>query len=385
MFYYFTFGIFFQFIRGYIRQELIIMSKKITRNHEKLDAGQKVIKRGMIEPGGIVMIDKDGKLLQTEEVLRKVHEQVIYRAQDAGEEPSHKYFQDKLDRLLIEEKQIPLADASAEVSGAKKAKSDLNRALNASYWDAESVTDVLFPAAYLGKEALGAMGNDIDPLPKLTGVDGDVFDAHITTFFCQLFAQVSNPPIDSIRERQSFNLRVNLGANVRRDGAKNISFSSPIFTPQDLAKTKSQDEVTIHEIDTTFDIEPGKGNSTEERQAILQEAIKRVLAEVDKAAREDGILVLTDKKITDNRNKAAIPDIIIAAAVKRYLTQKGLDDKVSIVTDSCQIVGPHRNAALLAVGANATYPRSAYDKIAALHKDDTRFQDEDVDRYLSNY
>jgi glutamate synthase (NADPH/NADH) large chain len=306
-----------------------------------------VKKKGQIEPGGILMVDKNGKVYHTQEVLERIEQQVRER----GIDPAKAL---KKHLVTLDQLQVSMPRPTHTAKWAKK----LHQRLYASFWDYEAVEDVLMPLAR-GEEKVGAMGDDTSVLPD------ENIPLHISVFFHQLFAQVTLPPIDSIKERESFDLTTTLGSNIGTKKGKEIRLDSPILAEDALHKIEHNNRgIKPYVIDTTFALPPkDQVLSTEELAQIMQKRIKKILKEAEEVALQGGVIILSDRNIS--AGSAAIPDMIAVAAVRKHLEAKRLIKNVSIVADSYQITGPHQAAALLAMGAKAVYARGAYEKIQA--------------------
>lgn len=319
---------------------------------DELTEGQ-VEERGNLEPGGIVLITPEGHVLKTAEVLAQIQQQ--YAAKDIN---FTQMLQEKVQNLSA----LPAQAVTQEIE-----PDALQRKLFSAFWDAESVEDVVLHMARHGEERVGAMGDDTNLLPALAGgvLSKVGVPMHISYLFHQLFAQVSAPPLDSIKERDRFTLVTTLGTLA--SGGTLLRITSPILGAEDLGKIEAQQHMRIHVLDTSASI-----TENVQPDAWLRQALKTLLENAEKAAEEGGVLIISDRNLSAKR--ALIPDMIAVAAVRKHLEQKGLMHKVSIVADSYQITGPHQAAALLAVGANAVYPRGAYEKIQTAGESSEKYQ-----------
>ena len=303
--------------------------------------GWRIICKGMLEAGALLMLTPDGKLLETKQILEQISN--AYQ----NEHTHGKYFQTISKQTFV---------TLAPISGiTPKPSPDLNRRLFTSGWDYETVEHVVRYMAVNGTERVAAMGDDTHPLYT------QGLPPHISYFFHQLFAQVSAPPLDSIKEYERFNLASTLGARLNAiKEAKQISIASPILSFEIFRAIEQTMRVRTHILDMTFSIP-----ATAECMRI---ALKKLLMAAEKAAIIGGILILSDKNVSDKR--ATIPDMIAVAAVRKHLENKNLIRSVSILADSYQVSGPHQTAALLAVGANAIYARGVHEKLHALYPND---------------
>ncbi|MFJ1268628.1 glutamate synthase-related protein [Legionella lytica] len=315
-----------------------------------------LLKKGHLEPGGMLLLTAEGKLLQTQEILEYIAARYHQNHPD--------YFQQQVQKIVF-----PLPESKQTVAIEHYLKtptgSDLERILYAAGWDYEAEDQVVRVMAETGAERTAAMGDDTNILYTQT------LPPHISYFFHQLFAQVSAPPLDSIKERARFSLNTFLGG--RGDATMSpqfIELSSPILTVDELTHIEQHPQINSQVIDTSFAVYFGQTSfSMEQANELLKTAILTVLQQVEEAVYERNItnLILSDRHASSLR--AAIPDLIAVAVVRKFLEKKHLDFKVSITIDSYQITGPHQASTLLALGAKAVYPRGAYAKIHALFPD----------------
>jgi glutamate synthase (NADPH) large chain len=292
----------------------------------------KIIQKGHLEGGSMVVITPEGKMLNTSEVLDLISAQYHEKFENKN------YFQDQLKNIL----NPPL---TPQVNEPAFNTEELNRTLYEAGWDQESAEAVRYMAMN-GSEKVGAMGDDTNPL-HVEGTPG-----HISYFFHQLFAQVTAPPQDSVHEPENFSLKTTLGPMVGAfPQVKQIPLDSPILADGYMSALIAQKEVPVTVLNTAFDLSTTS----------LAEAIQQLLLKAEAAAKSGGVLVLSDSSIESHQT--LIPDVIAVAAVRRYLEHKNLSRQVSIVADSYQISGPHHAAVLFSLGAQAVYPRGAYEKI----------------------
>ena len=202
-----------------------------------------------------------------------------------------------------------------------------------------------------GKEASGSMGDDT-PIAVLSS-----HFRPVSHYFRQNFSQVTNPPIDSLRENKVMSLKTrfgNLGNILDFDNLtqENIYvLDSPILTNSQFKKFKNIFSKKIRLIDCTFDI-----NSS------LKERIEEIRKECEIAVREGGsTLILSDKKISSSR--ASIPTILVVGAVHSFLVKKGLRGYCSINVEASDVLDTHSFAILIGVGATTINPYLAIDSI----------------------
>ena len=292
---------------------------------------EKIVSKGKLGPGQIIAIDlKEGRLFKDEEIKD-------YIAKDYK----------KYNKQIIDlDKKISANDEKAEFSG-----DELKKRQYLSGLSVEDLELILHPMAEEGKEASGSMGDDT-PIAVLSS-----HFRPVSHYFRQNFSQVTNPPIDSLRENKVMSLKTrfgNLGNILDFDNLtqENIYvLDSPILTNSQFKKFKNIFSKKIRLIDCTFDI-----NSS------LKERIEEIRKECEIAVREGGsTLILSDKKISSSR--ASIPTILVVGAVHSFLVKKGLRGYCSINVEASDVLDTHSFAILIGVGATTINPYLAIDSI----------------------
>jgi glutamate synthase (NADPH) large chain len=221
----------------------------------------------------------------------------------------------------------------------------------------EDMELILAPMVDEGKEAIGSMGDDtplavISDKPRL-----------ISQFFRQNFSQVTNPPIDSLRERQVMSLKTRFGnlANILDSDTgrdKVLVLDTPALTSAEWLRLKGHFGAATAEIDCTFEMGSGADG--------LRAAIARVRSEAEQAIREGrSELFLTDEAVRAER--VAIPMILAAAAVHTHLVRKGLRSYASVNVRSAECLDTHYYAVLIGVGATTVNAYLAEAAIADRH------------------
>mmetsp|Transcript_29811 Transcript_29811/g.51462 ORF Transcript_29811/g.51462 Transcript_29811/m.51462 type:complete len:1589 (-) Transcript_29811:419-5185(-) len=231
------------------------------------------------------------------------------------------------------------------------------RRLNLFGYSTETLDMLLYPMSVGGKEALGSMGNDA-PLAVLSQQPRQVFD-----YFKQLFAQVTNPPIDPLREGTVMSVEMNLGprGNVRRpseEGARALTVPSPVLNQGEMDQILASDFRT-EVMPTLYDIADGPEGLAKALDALTRKAVEAVQNGCE-------IIVLSDKQeggIT--ADKTYIPPLLATGAVHHRLIDLGLRMRASIVVESAQIWGTHHFACLVGYGASAAHPYLALETTKA--------------------
>ena len=228
----------------------------------------------------------------------------------------------------------------------------LQRAFGYTY---ESIRNVMIPMALNGGEPTMAMGIDT-PIPPLSKKNPPLFD-----YFKQLFAQVTNPPIDAVRESVITDTTVYLGAsgNILEEDERNclvLQIKNPVLTNLDLLKIRSAkiDGLKTADISMLYT----KGETT------LKEAIENLYRQADKAHAEGAsILIISDRGV--DKSKLAIPSLLAVSALETYLIKTRMSTAMSIIIETAEPTEVHHFAALLGFGASAVNPYLALD---TLHK-----------------
>ena len=299
-----------------------------------------VVKMGRVKPGQIVAADlTTGEFLDTETIDNRL-------------KSAHPY------REWIKRHAIHL-EASSD-PGVLRQSWDKNELLTyqkqflLSFEERDQVIRVL---AESGQEAIGSMGDDT-PMAVLSQKVRSPFD-----YLRQQFAQVTNPPIDPIREAIVMSLNTCFGAerNVFREeeyNAKRIEVRSPVLSTKKFA-------VLTEQIDPDYKSRCFELNYDPSQES-LKQALARLQAEVIRAVSEDGvvILVLSDRNIA--KGKLPIHALFATGAVQHALVNAGLRCKANILVETATARDPHHFACLLGYGATAVYPYLAYQTIKEL-------------------
>ncbi|MEM6477361.1 MAG: glutamate synthase-related protein, partial [Pseudomonadota bacterium] len=212
----------------------------------------------------------------------------------------------------------------------------------------ESFRFLMDPMLAAGAEKVSAMGygNAINALSDNEG--------GVAKYFSQRFAQVTNPPLDSIREADGMTLRVAIGAKPHGGvtGSKQIIVGSPILRMADVLKMRSQDFARVGDFAMLF--EPNF-NDRSANETALENAIDKLCDDVHAFVVSGGtIIILSDRHVS--RNHAAIPMTLAVSAVNQRLIEEGLRLNASIIVESGQIASAHHIACALGFGAAAVYP-----------------------------
>ncbi|WP_299281650.1 glutamate synthase large subunit [uncultured Tateyamaria sp.] len=293
-----------------------------------------VIEKGALGPGQILAVDmQEGKLYHDTEI----------KDQLAASQP----FGDWVGKIKDLESELSGVTETALFEG-----DELRRRQIAAGYTIEELESILAPMAEDGKEALASMGDDT-PSAVLSKKYRP-----LSHFFRQNFSQVTNPPIDSLREFRVMSLKTRFGnlKNVLDESSSQteiITLDSPFVGNAHWADITTHFNADLVEIDCTF--EAGRG--------ALSAGLARIRAEAEDAVRSgSGHIVLTDQH--SNADKIAMPMILATSAVHGHLTRKGLRTFCSLNVRSAECIDPHYFAVLIGCGATVVNAYLAEDSLA---------------------
>ena len=304
---------------------------------------EKIVKKWRLQPGKMFLIDlQQGRIIDDEEVKRELAQAKPYRE---WIEQSRYFLGD-----------LPKQDAKLEL------KADVLDVQQAFGYSQEDLKFILTPMATNGEEATGSMGTD-SALPVLSAKSKPLY-----TYFKQLFAQVTNPPIDPIREEIVMSLVTFIGPKPNLLGIDEtnpplrLEASQPVLTPTELAQLQNIAALTDNQYrslvaDITYPAAQGKKGMGEAIEALCQAAEKSV---------KDGynVLILSDRNVAADR--IAIPALLATAAVHLHLVKAGLRTNTGLVVDTGSAREVHHFALLGGYGAEAVCPWLAFETIANL-------------------
>ena len=298
-----------------------------------------IVRKGRMGPGQMIAVDlQEGEIYDD----RAIKDQI------AGERPYGELIKDF---LTVDD----LGDTPSALPAWDKA--ELTRRQVAANLTLEDMELILSPMVEDAKEAIGSMGDDT-PLAVISDKPRT-----ISHFFRQNFSQVTNPPIDPLRERHVMSLKTRFSNlhNILEEGAQNshvLVLESPVVTSAEWARLKANFGAAVAEIDCTFPAEGG--------QEQLRAAIARIRQEAEQAVREGRTeIFLTDEHVSETR--IAIQGILAAAAVHTHLVRKGLRSYASINVRCAEAIDTHYYAVLIGVGATTVNAYLAEASIADRH------------------
>lgn len=305
---------------------------------------KKVIKKDRLKPGKVLLVDTvKGELIQDEEIKKKY----------ILEKPYKEWLDNKLTLL----KNININNYEQDFMGKEEIKT-FQKVFGYGY---EDLKTNIYEMAQNKSEPIAAMGIDT-PLAVLSLKEQPLFN-----YFKQLFAQVTNPPIDAIREEIVTSTNVYLGSkgNILEDspeGLRQIEILNPIISDKDLVKIKSLDGngYNIKTLDITFD--KTKKNSLE---ISLKYLCREALQLINEGA---NVIVLSDRFIDESN--VPIPSLLAVSTMNNYLIKKGVRSLADIIIETGEAREVHHFATLLGYGATAVNPYLAYQCIHELVEDE---------------
>ncbi|AEH38410.1 glutamate synthase large subunit [Halopiger xanaduensis] len=300
---------------------------------------ENIEERGRLQPGQLFLADpEEGRVIPDEEVF---------------EDLTDERYGEWVDQEQVHLDDIKTTDDSApqqEVAGLR----DYQAAFGYTH---DELDNLIEPMTQKGKDPVGSMGDDT-PLSVLADFNRPLF-----SYFKQLFAQVTNPPLDYIREELVTSMESRLGfqrnlLDESPEHARQLVLDSPILTGAELESIRdcSANDITAATIDITYEPE------SDELGADLEAAIERVREDVVDAI-EDGhdVIVLSDRTVDEDR--VAIPSLLATGGVHHHLVRNGLRNHVGLVVESADPRTVHHFATLVGYGAGAINPYLAYQTI----------------------
>lgn len=314
---------------------------------------EKIVQKGRLKPGQMLLVDFENKTLLLDEQLK---EKVM------NEYPYEQWVAE----TIIPIENIPALNIEKAEKVKKKQITRLQKAFGYTFEEWEKY---IKPLIMRGDDPVGSMGYD-GPLAVLSKKPQLLFN-----YFKQRFAQVTNPPIDAIRESYVTSMEVYLGGEgnllkPQKEDYQKVKLKTPILTKNDWVKISSLNlnDWKLTRLSSLF-----PANQPE----AMEQHLKQLLEKAEKAAL-DGYKLLIISDLGVDEENAAIPSLLAVSSVHHHLIRKGLRNKVSIIVESGEPREVHHFAALLGFGANAIYPYLVYASLQNLENS------EEID-YVSNF
>jgi len=314
---------------------------------------------GRLEPGKMFLVNmEEGRIINDEEIKEKIALRFPYKSW--------------LDKNLVHLKDIPYNDCPLFLNEAtvQKRKAVFGYTL-------EDINTIILPMGKTAKEPLGSMGSDT-PIAILSERPQLIYN-----YFKQLFAQVTNPPLDGIREELITDISLTLGSdhNIFESSelhCRKLKIKNPVISKEDLDKIKNYDaspDYKVVSISMLYDIEKGHNG--------LEDALESILNQAEQAIDEDAnIIILSDRNVS--KEKAPIPALLACSFVNSGLQRLGKRSKLSVIIESAEPREVHHFALLFGFGASAINPYLVNEIIAE------QIEEHDITEYtfeeaISNY
>ncbi len=293
-------------------------------------APEDVESHGRLEPGKMFLVDmNEGRIINDEEIKSKI----------VSERP----YQEWLDKTRLHLKDIPYTSATCPIETI-----DVKTRQRLFNYTIEDIQEVITPMAIVGKEALGAMGIDT-PLAVLSDRP-----QLISNYFKQLFAQVTNPPLDGIREEIVTDISLSLGKDrnifsITERQCRKLKIQNPVISNADLEKIRniSVESFKAETIEILYEKEKGLNG--------LEDALENIILQIEKALlRGTNIIILSDRGV--NKEFAPIPSLLACSYVHHQMNRLRKRSYFDIIIESAEPREPHHFATLFGYGASAINP-----------------------------
>ena len=327
----------------------------------------RIVKKWRLQPGRMFLIDlEQGRIIDDEELKHQL----------ANTKPYREWI-DAI-RVKIHEIEIDPRDADKLVTQARPGLSLLDRQQAAGFTQ-EDLKLLLAPMAERGEEATGSMGND-SPLAVLSDRNKPLYN-----YFKQLFAQVTNPPIDPIREELVMSLVTFVGPKQNLLDLHNINppirmeLLQPVLDFEDMAKIRGVEHYTgnkfkAYEINVCYPVAWGPEG--------IEARLASLASEAEDAVRSGYNILIVSDRMTDAAN-VAIPSLLAMSAIHQHLVDRGLRTSTGLVVETASAREVHHFALLAGYGAEAIHPYLALETLVDMYKDMP--SDIGPDKAIKNY
>lgn len=313
-----------------------------------------VVKKGILGPADMILVDtRQGKFYTTAEI----------KAKYANKRPYGQW---------VKENQLTLAALPDGPKATKLSHDQIKKLWRRQGYTDDIIREAILPIARGGEEPIISMGYDA-PLAVLSSKPQSLF-----TYFKQQFAQVTNPPIDAIREDFVIGTDMFIGSDpditqAIPENARKVKLSGPILTESAFEKLTQLDRPGFKAAVISLAYQKNRPDAHRLEQA-LDDMFKAAEAQIDAGA---NILILSDAEVSEGTY--LLPILLATSGLNNYLVQKGKRGKASLIIASAEPCEIHHYAALLGYGASAIYPYGAYATISQL------VHDMPVKKALANY
>ena len=318
-------------------------------------AEDRIVKKWRLQPGKMLLIDtEEGRIIEDVEIKSRL----------AGERPYQQW---------LDEGQVRLDALPPDVTPMPPDEQTLLDAQQAFGYTQEGIKFLLTPMFSTGQEAIGSMGADNPPAVLSNRAK------HLSNYFKQNFAQVTNPPIDPIREELVMSLTMLIGPKPNLLGLGDagsqmrLEVRQPVLTNEQLERVRHIEDncdgvFRTRTLSICYAADPSVGR--EEAAAMMEGALEALCARAEEAVRDGyNILILSDRCV--DVDHIAIPALLACSAVHHHLIRQGLRTEVGLVIETGSALEVHHFATLAGYGAEAVNPYLAFDTITHLLEDES--------------
>ena len=286
---------------------------------------------GRLEPGKMFLVDmNEGRIVNDEEIKEKI----------AAKQPYRKWLNENL---------VHLKDISAKKGPIQYEEVDLKKREVAFGYTKEDINTIIRPMAQLGKEPIGSMGSDT-PIAILSERPQLIYN-----YFKQIFAQVTNPPLDGIREELITDISLTLGSDTNifdcnSEACKKLKIQNPVISKHDLDKIRNYDtnpNFKVESISMLYEVNRGLN----ELESALEVLVNKASKAIDEGA---NIIILSDRFVDENH--APIPALLACSYVNHALHKLNKRSRISLIIESAEPREVHHFALLFGFGASAVNP-----------------------------
>ena len=318
----------------------------------------RIIKKGRLQPGKMFFVDlKEGRIIADQET----------KSQLANRKPYTQWVKDQ---------QVNIEHLPDPGSRPARIQDPLTQQIAFGY-TAEDLKIVMAPMIVTGQEANGSMGNDA-PLAVRSEKPQMLFN-----YFKQMFAQVTNPAVDSIREELVMSMEITLGKERNMlsespEHCRKLKLQHPLLTPEEFQKIKSIDQSDLKPVTLSllFPVEEGEG--------VMEKALENLCVRASEAIEEGAtILILSDRGIDEDH--AAIPSLLATGAVHHHLLRERTRTRAGLVVETGEAREMMHFALLIGYGAGGIFPYLAYETIEQIIRDGKYVEKMEFEKGMENF
>ena len=319
---------------------------------------ENIKKHGRLEPGKMFLVDmKEGRIVEDDEIKKIIVNKHPYRK-------------------WLDENILPLSKIPYTGNRTPKEKINFETRLKIFGYTKEDFNTIIIPMCKKGKESIASMGSDT-PLAVLSKRPQLLYN-----YFKQLFAQVTNPPLDGIREEIVTDTSLSIGSDfnifdIGAKHAKKLKIQNPIISNEDLDKIKyiKHKDFKAASVNALYKLSKGHNG--------LEEALEKLVDEVEKKVDNNhNIIIISDRNV--NKKLAPIPILLACSCIHHHMIKRKKRSKFGIVIESAEPREPHHFSMLFGYGASAINPYLV-NEIITYHHNLGLIQDQNLNQAISNY